>query len=213
MSYLIYISYTPYTVYVIHNLCICLPVNGWSDHCLLYLRITWKSVDSLPSGNAWSERCLLWIAPQLPMVRLAPFITFSPPSSVHHPNICSPANARPESWSLTKHWSDWCCLLLPDNCFRTCTMLPMLTMYTCAQKHDDLASHRPLPCTREKRAKSMFDGFTFSYGFLFSCIAGSRATLCTDQKHKIDSPIKIEKKPVLQFQTEPPVQAPVQAGS
>ena len=63
----------------------------------------------------------------------------------------------------------------------------------------------------EKRAKSMFDGFTFSYGFLFSCIAGSRATLCTD--HKIDSPIKIEKKPVLQFQTEPPVQAPVQAGS
>ena len=113
--------------------------------------------------------------------------------------------------ALTKHWSDWCCLLLPDNCFRTCTMLPMLTMYTCEQKHDDLASHGPLPCTREKRAKSMFDGFTFSYGFLFSCIAGSRATLCTD--HKIDSPIKIEKKPVLQFQTEPPVQAPVQAGS
>ena len=29
MSYLIYISYTPYTVYVIHNLCICLPVNGF----------------------------------------------------------------------------------------------------------------------------------------------------------------------------------------
>ena len=70
----------------------------------------------------------------------------------------------------------------------------------------------------EKRAKSMFDGFTFSYGFLFSCIAGSRATLCTDQKHKIDSPIGIEKKPVLQFQTEAPVQvfraeAPDQAGS
>ena len=67
------------------------------------------------------------------------------------------------------------------------------------------------PLHQRKRAKSMFDGFTFSYGFLFSCIAGSRATLCTD--HKIDSPIKIEKKPVLQFQTEPPVQAPVQAGS
>ena len=170
MSYLIYISYTPYTVYVIHNLCICLPVNGWWDHCLLYLRITWKSVDSLPSGNAWSERCLLWIAPQLPMVRLASFITFSPPSAVHHPNICSPANARSKCWSLTKHWSDWCCLLLPDNCFRTCTMLPMLTMYTCAQKHDDLASHRPPPCTGEKELKacSMVSHFLTDSYFLVS---------------------------------------------
>ena len=101
MSYLIYISYTPCTVYVIHNLCICLPVNGWWDPCLLYLRITWKSVDSLPSGNAWSERCLLWIAPQLPMVRLASFITSLPPSAVHHPNICSPGNTRSECWW---HW-------------------------------------------------------------------------------------------------------------
>ena len=67
------------------------------------------------------------------------------------------------------------------------------------------------PLHQRKRAKSMFDGFTFSYGFLFSCIAGSRATLCTDQKHKIDSPIKIEKKPVLQFQTEAPVQAASQS--
>ena len=170
MSYLIYISYTPCTVYVIHNLCICLPVNGWWDPCLLYLRITWKSVDSLPSGNAWSERCLLWIAPQLPMVRLASFITSLPPSAVHHPNICSPANARSKCWSLTKHWSDWCCLLLPDNCFRTCTMLPMLTMYTCAQKHDDLASHRPLPCTREKELKacSMVSHFLTDSYFLVS---------------------------------------------